>query len=88
MIFKTFEEFSNDVALDEATVDADRYQAVTGKKPSGHGNWIFSKHKSHNSDIHPKTDAFQGTGKYSEVKKDAVNHFKKQGHTGSIYPQA
>lgn len=87
MLFKTFEEFSNDTTLDEATVDTSRYEFTHGKKPSGHATWFFSKHKSHNFDEHPDSDMYQGTGHYSAVKKDAVSHFKKQGHHGVIYSQ-
>ena len=72
---------------ESVTVDTERYQGAHGKKPSGNGSWMFSKHKSHDFKKHPESDLYKGQGNYSEVKKAAVSHFKKQGHIGSIYPQ-
>lgn len=89
MNLKSFDEFVTEQEIDESvSVDTLHYQGVHGKKPSGHGSWMFSKHRSHDFQKHPESDLYKGQGNYSDVKKAAVSHFKKQGHIGTIYPQS
>jgi hypothetical protein len=90
MKLQSFEEFLEEQTLDEGAVSVSdtSYQGAHGKKPSGTGNWMFSKHQSHDFSKHPKEDLFQHNGTYSAAKKAAVKHFKAQGHTGTIHTQS
>lgn len=89
MKIKTFNDFLEEQTLEETiSVSDDHYRGAHGKKPSGSGNWMFSKHKSHDFSKHPKEDVFQHNGTYSNAKKAAVKHFKDQGHIGTIHTQS
>ncbi len=73
---KSFEDF-----LSESIVDHEHFQGAHGKKPSGHGNWIFS-HNKNQSLLGAKEghDYFSHTGYYSDAKKKAAAWGKSQGH--------
>lgn len=73
---QSFEEF-----LAEAIVDHEHFQGAHGKKPSGHGNWIFSHNKNQSlRGAQEGHDYFSHTGSYSEAKKKAAAWGKSKGH--------
>lgn len=89
MKLKSFNDFLVEQTLEEdVSVSDSYYQGVHGKKPGGTGNWMFSKHKSHDFSKHPKEDMFQHNGTYTNAKKAAIKHFKTQGHFGTIHTQS
>lgn len=63
-----------------------RYEYSNGKKPSGHGNWMFSTVHPREHDVEKHKDqtvSVQGT--FSDASKKAASHFKSKGHKGEIH---
>lgn len=63
-----------------------RYEYSNGKKPSGHGNWMFSTVHPREHDVEKHKDqtvSVQGT--FSDASKKAAAHFKSKGHKGEIH---
>jgi arginine/lysine/ornithine decarboxylase len=89
MKLQSFQDFLEEQVINETVSISDAgYQRTHGKKPSGTGNWMFSKHKNHDVSSHPMDDLFQHNGTYSTAKKAAVKHFEAKGHTGIIHTQS
>ena len=72
-----------DSELNEAVeVSSDYYQYANGKKPAGHGNWMFTPHRSGIQPSHKEGENYISvTGKYGEAKKKAQVWAKSLGHT-------
>lgn len=63
-------------------VSSDFYQYAHGKKPSGHGAWMFTPHRSGVHTSHKEgVNYISVTGKYGEAKKKAQSWAKSLGHT-------
>lgn len=80
---KTFDEYlSENQILTEVDVRHEQYQGAHGKKPSGHGNWMFSHHKNVDFKQHKEGHDFTShNGSYSEAKKHAQQWAKSKGHS-------
>ena len=81
-IFAYIEHISEGVSHDSKA----RYEYSNGKKPSGHGNWMFSTVHPREHDVEKHKDqtvSVQGT--FSDASKKAAAHFKSKGHKGEIH---
>lgn len=77
-----WQQYQADNPQNESSVEGeDNYSYTHGKKPSGHGNWVFSKHRSHDVRTHSDEDKFEHRGTYSEAKKAAKKWAKEKGHS-------
>jgi hypothetical protein len=57
-------------------INADKYEAVYGKKPRGYGMWLFCVERSVEEDGKSNSRAFNGT--YTEARKQAIAYFGNQ----------
>jgi hypothetical protein len=83
---KTFNEYveslNEDVALNEAVeVSHSTFENAHGKKPTGHGRWVFSHNKNPDMSKSEGTEFVTHTGHYSEAKKVAQKWAKDNGHS-------
>jgi len=70
-----------EVELDEAVVDHQRYERSHGKKASGNGTWMFTnKPRGPLADYDDETKVHLYNGKFGDAKKSAIEWAKKHGH--------
>jgi len=73
--------FNEEVELDEAVVDHERYERSHGKKASGNGTWMFTnKPRGPLADYDDETKVHRYNGKFGDAKKSAIEWAKKHGH--------
>ena len=85
----TKEEVEIDEAVKVSSSSKQNYEWSNGKKPSGHGRWMFStieprKHDVRN-DEHMKNTYTSSFASFSDASKEAAKHFKAAGHVGDIH---
>lgn len=75
---KTFQEFLEEAVVSD--LSKKRYEFANGKKPSGHGNWLFTKHEK-GVEPHHKLgeDHTQHQGTFSEASAHAKKWAKSKG---------
>lgn len=85
----TKESVEIDEAVKVSSSSKQNYEWSNGKKPSGHGRWMFStieprKHDVRN-DEHMKHTYTSSFASFSDASKEAAKHFKAAGHVGEIH---
>lgn len=64
---------------------ADHYEYVHGRRPTGKGSWIFSTEHPIRHDMKKHDAHVVHNASYVDAKKQAIAHYKKQGHSGEIH---
>ena len=84
---KTFKDFASQIeeAVTVSNDSVDHYQWTHGKKPSGKGSWAFSTVHPGQHDVRKHDTHFVHHSSYTDAKKSAIAHYKKQGHNGQIH---
>ena len=69
--------------LDESIeVSSDYYSYAHGKRPSGHGKWVFTPHRSGVHPSHKEGENYISvTGKFSDAKQTAQRWAQSKGHS-------
>lgn len=87
--FNTKEKSSIDESVKVSSASKDNYQWANGKKPSGHGRWMFStiqaqKHNPRDAE-HMKQTYTSSYSSFGDASKEAAKHFRDAGHDGEIH---